>query len=81
MQIKKTENTDERELVGFISKEGGLFLRFNDHQAPTQRTAVLGSRIHGDKSTVSLNGTGTIDQIISTDATPIYEGDEITIKF
>ncbi len=69
-----------RRLAGVL-RNGSLFLRFRDHKVPDQKTAVLRSG-YGPDHTVGLNGTGDIESLsLDDDATPIYEGDQVTITF
>lgn len=68
-----------RMLVGRLSPQGTIFLRFSSHHAPTQKTVTMNGSHARVPTTVVPNGTDDIDGMTSLH--PIYEGDEITIKF
>lgn len=72
----------ERKLVGLIDERNGtLFLRFSDSKVPGQRTAVLNGNYNRNKEVVRLNGTGSLEDITGGSRKPIYEGDEVVLKF
>jgi len=68
----------ERKLVGVLNDKGTLFLRFQNYlDGDKANTVTLGS----SNSVVQTNGSRTIEEILGNYGTPIYEGDEVTIKF
>lgn len=80
MKIKL--NADKgRKLVALLDEEtGALFLPFRDSRMNSQKTAVINSAFSAT-GTVTLNGSATIHELGTFGRTPIYEGDEIILKF
>jgi len=82
MKIEHVEN-NKRKLVGML-RDGALYMNFRDNRFPEERTVVIGSADNPD-NVIKVNGTANLqallDKSYGSEATPLYEGDSITITF
>ena len=78
MKILLNNEDEPKELVGKLSEDGTLFLRYNNSHRNGEVNTVTLSPLYGNDCKINSNGSAKVEQM---NGTPIYKGDTITITF